>query len=283
MFLGIIIQKKRYRVRDYVAVFTLVLGLSIFLHADMNSSAIFHPLGVILLSMSLTCDGTLNNWSESMMETYSLSQDEFHSKLYIVSLLATIVAAFGRHELWEGIDYFLLRDGTVGEIESGAEPTWRRSDKWLVLLLFSTTGIMGASCLGAITKRFGALNMALTSTARKATTLFLSFGLFHNSCTPEHVLGVSLFMGALLLKALGKATGSIKKQDDDSTTAGDGKTRGNKEQAAGEESEDVSSDSRQQVGSSRLLSLSFRSSERKRSKLLHHRSSIDLELGIPTD
>jgi hypothetical protein len=49
MMLGIVIQNKRYRFRDYFAVTLLVVGLSIFLHADSTSSAVFNPLGVFLL------------------------------------------------------------------------------------------------------------------------------------------------------------------------------------------------------------------------------------------
>ena len=139
------------------------------------------------------------------MEEYSLSQDDFHSRLYVVSLVATLVAAHCRHELLEGIDMFLLQPGTIPEIEYGAtEFTWSIPQKATVLILFSTSGIMGASCLGAITKRFGCLSMALTSTARKGTTLFLSFALFQNKCTPQHLVGVTLFMTAMVIKNLFK-------------------------------------------------------------------------------
>jgi solute carrier family 35 (adenosine 3'-phospho 5'-phosphosulfate transporter), member B3 len=49
MLLGVLIRRKRYKLRDYAAVFTLVIGLLIFLHADSSTAAVFHPLGVILL------------------------------------------------------------------------------------------------------------------------------------------------------------------------------------------------------------------------------------------
>ena len=177
-------------------------------------------------TISLLCDGTLNNWSEQMMEEYNLSQDEFHSRLYLVSLIATMVAAFLRNELLEGIDSFLLQDGTVPEIESltTTTTTITATQKAFLLVLFGTTGIMGASCLGAITKRFGALSMALTSTGRKATTLFLSFAVFdENRCTPEHAAGISLFMGGLLLKSFAKktTTTTVRTRNDRGTTTQD--------------------------------------------------------------
>lgn len=63
-------------------------------------------------------------------------------------------------------------------------------------------GFFGSSCSAAITKNFGALTMSITSTARKATTLFLSFMLFDNECTLEHIGGIVVFISALTAKSL---------------------------------------------------------------------------------
>ena len=72
----------------------------------------------------------------------------------------------------------------------------------MVMILFSSMGFFGSSCSAAITKNFGALTMSITSTARKATTLFLSFFLFDNECTFEHITGVVIFIAALTAKSL---------------------------------------------------------------------------------
>lgn len=44
--------------------------------------------------------------------------------------------------------------------------------------------------------------MSVTSTARKATTLFLSFFLFDNVFTAGHMLGVVVFVAALITKII---------------------------------------------------------------------------------
>ena len=49
MIVGLCIGRKRYTSIEYVMALTLVAGLGIFCHADMNSNAVFHPLGVFLL------------------------------------------------------------------------------------------------------------------------------------------------------------------------------------------------------------------------------------------
>jgi hypothetical protein len=49
--------------------------------------------------------------------------------------------------------------------------------------------------------------MSITSTARKATTLFLSFMIFNNECTKEHVGGIVLFISSLIFKSFYKEGG----------------------------------------------------------------------------
>jgi len=207
MLLGLVIGGKSYRCRDYVAVSLLVTGLGIFLHADSKASVVFHPIGVMMLVVSLTCDGTLNNWSEVIMREHRVGQDEFQFQLYSIALLAMICAAHAKGELILGMKHFFFQPGTVSEIEAGDTPedgkyTWPIWRKCLVLFFFSFTGLLGSSCAGAITKRFGALSMSITSTARKAMTLFLSFIAFHNTCTLEHITGMVIFLGALLIKSI---------------------------------------------------------------------------------
>lgn len=223
------------------------------------------------------------------MEEYAMTQDEFHSRLYVVSLMATVVAAHANGELVEGIEYFLLRPGTVPEIESGelVDPTWTIARKAMVLVLFGTCGIMGASCLGAITKRFGALSMALTSTARKATTLFLSFALFQNNCSSEHFVGVSLFMSGLMMKTLNKSRGGGSAAS----------TSGSRSQSAGQSAGEQPSESKSRrpgrmdrmkrvVRGALVRYLPFGNrlpTEGHQPTLLRHRSSVDMELGMQTD
>ena len=49
MIFGVFITKKSYKLMDYVVVMCMVAGLAIFMHADANSSAVFQPIGVMML------------------------------------------------------------------------------------------------------------------------------------------------------------------------------------------------------------------------------------------
>ncbi|CAB9513186.1 Adenosine 3'-phospho 5'-phosphosulfate transporter 2 [Seminavis robusta] len=204
MIFGVFISRKKYQFMDYFVVFCMVAGLAIFMHADATSSAVFEPSGVIMLTISLLCDGAISNVSESIMKNYGVGQDEFIFKMYSIALVAISTAAAVKGDLQLGI-VWLMQPGTYDEMKQGVtaeEASWSVKGKITVIVLFSTMGFFGSSCSAAITKNFGALTMSITSTARKATTVFLSFFLFNNVCTLEHIAGVSIFIVALTAKSL---------------------------------------------------------------------------------
>ena len=201
MIFGILFLKKRYGIQDYGIVGLMVAGLGMFMHADSKSSAVFQPLGIIMLTISLLCDGAISNLSEALMNQYEVGQDEFIFRLYSIATFFIFIAAAMKGDLRDGAAY-LTRPGTLQEMNEGLDPTWSIFGKVLTMALFSTTGFLGSSCSAAITKTFGALTMSITSTARKATTIFLSFALFPNECTFEHVGGIFLFITSLIAKSL---------------------------------------------------------------------------------
>jgi hypothetical protein len=150
------------------------------------------------------CDGAISNVSETIMNQYGVGQDEFIFRMYSIALVAITVAATVKGDLREGM-LFLSQPGTYNQLSLPLEErTWSVPSKIAVIVLFSTMGFFGSSCSAAITKNFGALTMSITSTARKATTLFLSFAFFDNECTMEHISGVFLFISALVFKSLNR-------------------------------------------------------------------------------
>jgi len=202
MLFGVVIGRKRYQALDYMIVFAMVAGLAVFMHADANSSAVFHHMGVVMLTVSLVCDGAISNLSESIMTQFGVGQDEFIFRMYSISLVAITMAAAYKGDMTEGM-LWLSQPGTYNELALPiSERTWSVPGKVACLVLFSSMGFFGSSCAAAITKQFGALTMSITSTARKATTLFLSFLLFNNVCTMEHIAGMVVFISALTAKSL---------------------------------------------------------------------------------
>lgn len=90
MIFGVVITRKHYKIVDYLIVLTMVAGLALFMHADANSSAVFHHMGVIMLTISLVCDGAITNMSESIMNKFGVGQDEVRIKSYLRSLVVSV-------------------------------------------------------------------------------------------------------------------------------------------------------------------------------------------------
>lgn len=82
MLFGVAFGSKTYTAIDYLIVAAMVGGLALFMHADAHSSAVFHHLGVVMLSVSLMCNGAITNMSESIMSKYGVGQDEVRCWLY---------------------------------------------------------------------------------------------------------------------------------------------------------------------------------------------------------
>jgi len=219
MIFGVCITHKRYNLTDYAIVLCMVLGLAIFMHADATSSAVFQPAGVIMLTISLMCDGAITNMSENIMNKYNVGQDEFIFRMYSFALIAIVAAAVAKGDLTEGM-VWILQPGTYDEQQNNVpleDRSWSSTGKITVMILFSSMGFFGSSCAAAITKQFGALSMSITSVSRKATTLFLSFLLFDNECTSQHILGILIFISALTTKSIRRKN----KRRKSSVTGGD--------------------------------------------------------------
>ncbi len=150
------------------------------------------------------CDGAITNMSENIMTKYKVGQDEFIFRMYSIALIAIVAAAAAKGDLTEGM-VWILQPGTYEEQQNNVpleDRLWSSGGKIAVMILFSSMGFFGSSCAAAITKNFGALSMSITSVSRKATTLFLSFLLFDNECTYQHIIGIIIFISALTTKSI---------------------------------------------------------------------------------
>lgn len=105
----------------------------------------------------------------------------------------------------------------IGEFKDGFE--FLGSDgiiQVLVLFIFFTLfGFLGMSCLAALTKRFGAMKSAVTSTIRKGFTLVASYVLFPEGKHFEllHLFGVVIFLGGLFLDSTTKLRSAVPHND----------------------------------------------------------------------
>merc|ERR1711871_1240094 len=92
----------------------------------------------------------------------------------------------------------------TGEASQGLAFLHQQTDPvkiMVIIFVFAACGFCGVSSVAALTKRFGALAAAITTTARKALTLVLSFAFFPKPFLPGHFFGIILFVGGLVLKS----------------------------------------------------------------------------------
>ncbi|KAM3576237.1 hypothetical protein VYU27_001945 [Nannochloropsis oceanica] len=186
MIVGVFIMKKRYKMKDYMVVALLSLGLVFFIQADVKVSPSFHPLGIIFISMALVVDAAIVNIQEYTLRRYDASHDELIFYSYGIGSFILFAYCLFSMELYDGIVF--LR----------SQPP--RST--LCLIIFCFCGYFGVTCVAALTKKFGALASTMTTTARKALTLFLSFFIFPKPATGMHVFGGVLFVLGLSVKAV---------------------------------------------------------------------------------
>ncbi len=186
MAVGILYMRKRYKPRDYLVVALLSLGLICFMRADVKVSPAFHPLGIFFICLALAVDAAIVNLQEFTLRKYDASHDELIFYSYGLGSGFLLLYCLPSRELWDGIAF--LR-------EAGPNAT-------ACLALFCACGYFGVTCVAALTKKFGALVSTMTTTARKALTLFLSFFLFPKPATAMHVVGGLLFVLGLTMKAV---------------------------------------------------------------------------------
>ncbi|CAM9277443.1 unnamed protein product, partial [Phaeothamnion confervicola] len=186
MFFGIIYQGRRYTSRDYLVVVLIVTGLVMFMEADAHTSPAFDIRGVLLISTALLIDAAIINIQEEIMNTYDSNHDELILYSYLGGTVLVLLSNVWTGELWEGLEF--MRGSGWGAV--------------FVVMLFAGAGFLGVSCVAALTKRFGALVCAITTTARKAATLLLSFVLFPKPISFGHYTGAALFIAGLVVKSV---------------------------------------------------------------------------------
>ena len=175
-----------HQIKDYMVVALLSLGLVFFIQADVKVSPSFHPLGIIFISMALAVDAAIVNIQEYTLRKYDASHDELIYYSYGLGSFILLAYCLLSMELYDGI-VFLRSQPPLSTI---------------CLVIFCSCGYFGVTCVAALTKKFGALASTMTTTARKALTLFLSFFIFPKPATGMHVFGGVLFVLGLSVKAV---------------------------------------------------------------------------------
>lgn len=93
---GILIQKKKHNVMDFIAATAMCIGLIFFTLADSKLSPDFQHIGILMISLALVCDAAIGNVQEMAMKKNKAPNSEvvFYSYglgfiyLFVIMLLS---------------------------------------------------------------------------------------------------------------------------------------------------------------------------------------------------
>lgn len=199
MLLGVLIGHKRYTLQRYCFVFTIVIGVVLFMMKEgkVNSSSAAAAavaeqsfgIGEVLLIMSLSMDGLLGAIQERMRAAYSPTGQQMMVAMNGWSTLFLLVAAILTGEIFEFISF-----------------ANRYPYVLMHLAALSVTGALGQLFIFIMVSSYGPLACSVVTTTRKFFTVLFSVLFFGNVLTGRQWFGAFLvFLGLFADAAFGKS------------------------------------------------------------------------------
>ena len=186
MLIATMINKRTFSTLEYVLAMAVCLGLIFFTAADWQLAPSFHPIGLILVSMSVVADSILPNAQEKL---FSHGSSRLEVTLYsnfftlIVMTLSTTIS---------------------GDFAGFMKLISKQNVLCYYAAIYIIISYIAVSFFMSIVKKFGAVTGVLAGTARKGLTLILSFLLFPKKFSWLYVIGSVLVLGGLLMSSLVK-------------------------------------------------------------------------------
>lgn len=200
MLVASVVNKKVFSSKEYCCALAVCAGLVLFAAADWRYTPSFHPIGLILVTLSVCADAILPNAQERLFKLGS-SRLEVTFYTNLLTLLCMTVTTY-------------LSGDLVGLYQ------FARTNHQLCIYMCMYTGVayFAVSMHMSVVKRFGGVAAVVLATARKAMTLILSFLLFPKAFSWFYVWGALLVLGGLLVSSLfkiyGKKTVEVVKQQE---------------------------------------------------------------------
>mmetsp|Transcript_16697 Transcript_16697/g.23666 ORF Transcript_16697/g.23666 Transcript_16697/m.23666 type:complete len:386 (+) Transcript_16697:159-1316(+) len=184
MVIATIINRRVFRSSEYLAAFSITIGLILFAAADWKLTPSFNPIGLVLVSLSVIADAVLPNLQENLF-THGSSRLEVIYYSNIFALVFMTMSTFISGDLF-----------AVFKLAS-MDPHLQ-----LYLVIYTAISYIAITFYMKIVKKFGGVVAVLLATVRKAMTLSLSFLLFPKDFSWYYVFGAVLVLGGLLAASL---------------------------------------------------------------------------------
>lgn len=104
---GILIQRKKYGVIDFLAAGSMCIGLSLFTLADSYMSPNFDMVGVFVISLALLCDALIGNVQEKAMKSHNATNTEVVFYSYSIGFVYLLLIMIVNGSLISGFKFCL--------------------------------------------------------------------------------------------------------------------------------------------------------------------------------
>ncbi|XP_071965075.1 adenosine 3'-phospho 5'-phosphosulfate transporter 2-like [Antedon mediterranea] len=188
MFVGVLIQRKRYGVLDVTALLCMSLGLVFFTLADSKVSPSFDQTGVIMISLALGADAVIGNVQEKTMKAYNATNTEVVLYSYGIGCVYIFLGLLVHGSFFKAFAFFSRHPyETFG-----------------YTVTFSLTGYFGIMFVLQLVRQFGALTAVTITTCRKAVTMAMSFLFFAKPFTIQYVWSGLIVLFGIFLNVYSK-------------------------------------------------------------------------------
>lgn len=187
MLLGVLLAQKRYTLQKYLVVLMIVFGVIMFVYKDGKSvdRESNDYIGLILIGLSLFCDGLLGAIQDRMRAKTNLSTFSFMFFINFYSAILLAIAAV-----------------LTGEIDPFYEFTLKYPDIYAKITSAALIGSLGQIFIYMMISEFGSLPCSLVTTTRKLFTVLISVLFIGNPLSSRQMFATTLVFAALFLDVL---------------------------------------------------------------------------------
>lgn len=199
MILGVLLGNKVYPIRKYLFVFSIVVGVALFMYKDTYPTKKQVEgqtgFGELLLLLSLTMDGLTSAVQERMRAEHNSKSGHMMLNMNAWSAVFSGLVVFLSGELFEFIKFLQRYPSTMWHIAT-----------------FSIAGAIGQHFIFLTVAEFGPLPCSIITTTRKFFTVLGSIVIFGNVLSYRQWFGTFVVFSGLFLDAMyGKDRSTAKK------------------------------------------------------------------------
>ena len=178
---------QKFNMTEYICATIVCCGLICFGMAEFQTQPTFHPIGIILVSLSVFADAVLPNAQERVFVQYHAPRSEvtFYTNLFTLMIMTMTTLASG--DLLNCF-YFMYEHSKIT----------------IYIFIYTIISYIAISCHMNVVHMYGGVAAVLVATGRKAMTLIVSFLLFPKVYTIYYPIGTLLVLSGLTWASLSK-------------------------------------------------------------------------------